>query len=381
MIFPPEIINDTTESLFVRRSVRSRVIYAVVVAVVVAVGAALPFVYVQISMQARGIVRTPMENNLIQSAVYGEVTLVNMSENKAVSRGDTLLMLNAGEIVEQIRWNNQKINEYQTFITDVNALLHGETQLSTPKYRMEWQYCVTAIIEQQTRVDYLESEYRTAETLYRKAVTPQMEYLQQKNAYEAAVGQLNNLREQFRNRWESERTGYELDILEWQSFIRQLEEEKAKYILKAPETGSIIRFAGIQVGNFISPGQTIGYISGDSLLLVECYVAPSDIGYIRENQSVSFQIDAFDYNQWGLAYGKVKEISTDVVMNNNQPVFQVRCSLDTSVLTLKNGYQGILKKGMMLTGCFYLTDRSLWQLLFDKIDDWMNPKKKRDAKS
>jgi HlyD family secretion protein len=77
----------------------------------------------------------------------------------------------------------------------------------------------------------------------------------------------------------------------------------------------------------------------------------------------------------------VIEIPTDVVMNNNQPVFQVRCSLDTSVLTLKNGYQGTLKKGMLLTGCFYLTNRSLCQLLFDKIDDWMNPKKKWDAES
>jgi HlyD family secretion protein len=153
---------------------------------------------------------------------------------------------------------------------------------------MEWQYYTAVTDEQQTHIDYLEGEYRTTESLYRKLVVPQTEYLQQKNAYESASGQLNNLKEQFSNRWESERTGYELDISEWQSAIRQLEEEKTKYILKAPETGSIIRFAGIREGNFISSGQTIGYISSDSLLLVECYVSPVDIGYIKENQPVSF---------------------------------------------------------------------------------------------
>jgi HlyD family secretion protein len=63
-------------------------------------------------------------------------------------------------------------------------------------------------------------------------------------------------------------------------------------------------------------------------------------------------------------------------MMNEQPVFRVRCSLDTKFLQLKNGYKGDLKKGMTLTGRFYLTDRSLWQLLFDKVDKWVNPKLK-----
>jgi len=122
------------------------------------------------------------------------------------------------------------------------------------------------------------------------------------------------------------------------------------------------------------PGQPIASISNDSNLLVECYVSPSDIGYIKENQQAAFQLDAFNYNQWGLAHGIVREISRDVITMNNQPVFRVRCSLDTKYLQLKNGYKGDLKKGMTLTGRFYLTDRSLWQLLFDKVDNWMNPK-------
>jgi HlyD family secretion protein len=55
-------------------------------------------------------------------------------------------------------------------------------------------------------------------------------------------------------------------------------------------------------------------------------------------------------------------------------MFRVRCQLNTPCLQLKNGYQGCIQKGMSLTGRFQLTRRSLWQLMFDKIDDWMNPK-------
>ena len=91
-------------------------------------------------------------------------------------------------------------------------------------------------------------------------------------------------------------------------------------------------------------------------------------------QEVSFRFDAFNYREWGMIRGKVTGISNDIVTMNNQPVFKVRCELQKCLLTLKNGYQGKIKKGMTITGQFYLTQRTLAQLLFDKVDNWMNPK-------
>jgi HlyD family secretion protein len=375
VIFPPEIIRDTTEFLFVKRTIRSKVIYLVVVLAVAAAILALPFIYVSVTAQARGIIRTPNENNPIQAAVYGEIIEISIFENKQVQKGDTLLQLNAGNIEEQIRRNEQKILEDSCFISDIDALLSkNKAIIATTKYLMEQQYFRATINEQQTNINYLHREYQTAKTLYEKNVSPQTEFLQHKNAYETAVRQLANLKGQFHSRWATERTSYEIEIHELQSSIKQLEEEKTKYVLKAPESGSIIQFSGVQQGSFIVPGQTVASISNDSNLLVECYISPADIGYIREQQQVSFQLDAFNYNQWGLAHGKVNEISKDVVLLNEQPVFRVRCTLDTPFLKLKNGYTGNLKKGMSLTGRFYLTERSLWQLLFDKVDNWMNPK-------
>ncbi|MBN2806811.1 MAG: HlyD family efflux transporter periplasmic adaptor subunit, partial [Prolixibacteraceae bacterium] len=106
----------------------------------------------------------------------------------------------------------------------------------------------------------------------------------------------------------------------------------------------------------------------------ECYVSPSDIGFFHKGMKVNFQIDAYHYNQWGTATGTVNEISGDIVTINNQPVFKVRCTLKTNYLQIKNGYKGELKKGMTLTGRFMLTERTLAQLLFDKVDNWLNPK-------
>ena len=375
MIFPPEIINDTTESLFAKHTTRSKVIYMTVVVAIAVVLVSLPFIYVEISTQARGIIRTPFENNQLQTVVYGEIVQINIAENTEVDKGDTLLILNSEHIQEQINRKEEKINENTSFIEDISLLLaREEKNLSTPKYITELRYFKSIVREQQTNIDFLRNEYQVSRTLFDKNITPQQEYLQRKNSYETAVRQMENTRQQFYNRWESERTNYEIEIRELESSIRQLYEEQTKYVVRAPVSGSIIQFSGVKQGNFIAPGQTIAYISNDNDLLVECYVSPMDIGFIKQGQTVVFQLDAFNYNQWGLAHGKVTEISKDIIIMNEQPIFRVRCSLDDNYLQLKSGYKGYLKKGMTLTGRFYLTDRTLWQLLFDKVDNWVNPK-------
>jgi HlyD family secretion protein len=294
-LFPPEIIHDTTEFLFVKRTVRSQAIYLVVVFAVVASIAALPFIYVQISTQARGILRSPNENNPLQMAVYGEITEIRMTENTEVKLGDTLLVLNTENIQVQIDRLEEKIEEDLAFINDIAALLTTQyDSLKTPKYMNEKNWYQTSISEQQIKINYLKHELAVTEELYRKHVTPQSEYLQYKNNYETAVRQRDNTREQFRNRWQSEQTNYKLEINGLQSEIRRLDEEKTKYVLRAPVSGSVIQLSGVRPGSFIAPGQSIGSISDDNDLLVECYISPSDIGYIHKNQQVAFQLDAFN---------------------------------------------------------------------------------------
>ncbi|MDR0560829.1 MAG: biotin/lipoyl-binding protein [Prevotellaceae bacterium] len=207
MLFPPEIIDSSVEMLFVKRTVRSRIIYITVLLSVVATVAALPFIHVQVSTQARGIIRTANENNPLQSAVYGEVTEIRIKENGEVRRGDTLVILNSGNIRVQTDRLAEKIREYSAFVSDISSLLaENYTALQTPKYLNENNLYHTSVNEYQIKTDYLKNELSIAENLYRKEITSQSEYLQCKNSYETAVLQRDNQREQFRNRWQSWKT-------------------------------------------------------------------------------------------------------------------------------------------------------------------------------
>ncbi len=70
--------------------------------------------------------------------------------------------------------------------------------------------------------------------------------------------------------------------------------------------------------------------------------------------------------------------STDVDQNitvnqqTGESYFKVGGQMDKNYLQLKNGFGGNIGKGMTFTTRFHLIHRTLWQLLFDRVDDWFN---------
>jgi len=375
LLFHPEIIENTVECYHARISTRSKAIYGLILLMILIVFVSLPLVYVDISSQSRGVIRSPYENTAIQSALYGEVVSYRLMENKAVQKGDTLIVLNSDKLNEQISLSNKKILENDLFISDIACLLSAKySQLLTPKYRGEYHRYRAKLNEQQISVNYLKKEMATQKTLVDQRVISNFEYLQSKNNYEKANEQLNALEQDYQTNWVTEQTTLNQHNTELASSIKQFEKEKDQYVILAPMSGTLVQVAGFQKGNFISPSQSLAYISSNKVLLAECYISPSDIGYVQQNQPVTFQFDAFNYHDWGMVHGKVSQVLNDVVLIDQKPMFRVRCTLDKKSLQLKNGYQGNIQKGLTFTARFQLNRRSLWQLLFDKVDNWLNPK-------
>jgi HlyD family secretion protein len=81
----------TTETLYHRNKVKTFSIYLVVLLAVTAAIALLPVLKVDISTQARGVVRSVSENVPIVAVVSGRVVFINLSNNQNIQKGDTLL--------------------------------------------------------------------------------------------------------------------------------------------------------------------------------------------------------------------------------------------------------------------------------------------------
>lgn len=374
-LFPSEIIRNSAENYFIEHHSTSRVVYLVLLLMLFTALFLLPIITVDITAQSNGVIRSRYDDNILLPAVYGEVIRANIFENATVKQGDTLLVINTQKTDEQINLYKLQVKEETIHLSDLHLLLNSpDHQLTSTLYRQEYIGFQVKLDEQKIKMSQADKEFTLAETLFGKKVIPKMEYEEKKNNREYEISRYNNICEQQKLTWQTRFTELRSKTEALKLNIEQLQRDKHQYIITAPISGTITAYSGIMEGNFIVPNQQIARISPDNALLIECYISPSDIGLIRQDMDVSFQIHSFNYNQWGLGTGKVTELSNSVININNQPYFKVRCSLGQNYLTLKNGYKGYLKKGMTLTGRFMITKRSLFQLLYDKTDNWLNPK-------
>lgn len=374
-LFPPEIIEHSTEKHYWANSKPFRWIYLSILLFLLTAIALLPVITVDVTSQSHGVISTENENPTIIPALYGKVNETFLEEGKRVQQGDTLIILKSDQINAQIEEQKKKLQKNQLFIQDLRHLLGANPQeLQTSKYKNEWGKYKAGERELQIKLDFLQVNFNQQEYLYNEKVIAEIDFLESKNKLQSIRSQLDLYKQKARNNWQIEITQLEIENENIRSSLKQLDDEKSQYTITAPASGSLLQTSGIQSGSFISPGQELAEISPDDKLIAECYVPSKDIGYIKKGQPVRFQFDAYDYNQWGLLEGEVTKISDAAIVIDNQPVFKVRCQLPSTYLQLKSGQQGFLKNGMTLTGRFLLTERTLFQLLFDKVDDWLNPK-------
>ena len=374
-LFPSEIIHNSAENYFNQHQTTSKAVYLVLLFILIIIFSLLPIINVDITSQSNGVIRSLYDDNIIQSAVYGEVVHANISENASVNQGDTLIEVSTHKTDEQINYCKIQVGEESIHLKDLENLLENDNpQLSSAIFRQEFAGFKGNLEEQNVKKSQAEKQYLLAKILFEKNVIPRMEYEEKKHNREYEISHYNNIIEQQRLSWQTKLTELGLKIKGLKSNIEQLQRDKRQYIITAPISGTITDYTGIEEGNFIVPNQQIVRISPDKELMVECYVSPANIGMISQDMKVNYQFHSYNYNQWGMGSGNVTRISNNVININDQPFFKVRCSLDKNYLVLKNGCKGFLKKGMTLTGRFMIVRRSLFQLIYDKTDDWLNPK-------
>jgi len=374
--FPINSINYITAFNFHQRGKKKGIsIYLIVLLLFTAAIIALPFITVDITFQSRGQIRPVTESNAIIANLPAKVKIVHLTENQAVKKGATLLVLNTEKLDEQIALNQNKLEESKGLIADLKELTQHKNNytLNTLLYQKEWQEYTEQLYGLKTKQNHFKQELTRSNTLYEKGVIAKTENLKATYDYNTAKSELSNFKNNQLSSWQNQLQQYSQDTTTLKSQIQQIVEDKQQYVITAPISGTIKNYSGIKAGNFVVPNQTLAEISPNGNLIVECYVSPKDISYLKKGMLVNFQIDAYNYNQWGLAKGKVIEVFNDITIINEQPIFKVRCQLITQQLQLKSGFVGNLKKGMTLTGRFKVTERTLWQLLYDKMDDWLNP--------
>lgn len=379
-LYPPEIIGLTAETIMSRHSAKGHIIYITIILGILTLLVLLPILKITISIQSSGIIRPITEKNVIKSLVSGTVSSIFIKENQKVQKNQIILTLNTNVLDEKLKFVNYKINEKKNNVFDLNMLISKSSNRSinigsfkTMHYKSEYLYYKNKIrenIHNQTKSKKEVERYRYLNK-QKLASLSELEYKELK--FKNLKIQNDLLKDRHSAKWNKDLLSDQLEIKKMNAQHEQFKKERELYIIKSPINGTIEEFSGISIGSFVQTGQQLIIISPEGDIIAELYVSPHDIGLLRKGIKANIQIEAYNYNQWGLIQGEINEISDDFISINKKPVFRVRCTLKQNYLQLKNGYKGYLKKGMTIRARFLITKRSLFQLLYDTIDDWLNP--------
>ena len=376
-IFPKEIIESTVETHLFRHSTKSKVIYLIILLSIISILALLPFIKVDVYSTSRGLIKPDKERMLVYATVSGKVVQANITNNALVKKGDTLVRFDDAVVSAQLDFLQRQIEETTLFIQDLSYLVESKSvhlkNIHSGKFKKEVLLYQQKQQELQTKYKKQKRDFKRSQLLFDKGVIARTEFENEQLNFNLIKNQIGQLKEQHDNTWQADLTNFNRNLLELNSKHYQTLQNKKLHTVVAPISGNIISSINLDTNSYLTVGQTLAELSPDTTLRVECLVSPLDIGLLKPNTKVLFQIDAYNYNQWGMVSGQITEMAKDIEFIDNQAVFKVYCTLNDTHLSLKNGYKGALKKGMTLTAKFLLTKRSLFDLLYDKVDDWINP--------
>lgn len=379
-LHPAEVIEHTTEAYLPQVSVKGQIIYIAVVLAALAALISLPFIRTEVSVQSSGIVRAKAERNELRPLVGGTISKVFIHENQPVVAGQPLFQLQTDITDSKLRLIRAQQAEKRLYISDLLLLVSARSAdrsisgLQSSLYRQQYEQYIFQQAELAETQRKRKRELDVNQKLFAEKVIAQQELEDKEFASNTAQAQYRSLIERQISDWQTTLSQYRMALDELQAQEQQLLKEKEQSTIKAPVAGTFGQLTGKYAGSYIQAGEVLGVISPDSNLLVECYISPKDIGLLRPGMKSRMQVDAYDYNQWGMAQGTITSISNDItVTEQQQSFFTVKCLLDKNHLSLKQGIKGYLKKGMTLRAHFVVTERSLYDLLYDKADDWLNP--------
>jgi len=376
-LLPSELISNSIDAYISKHPTQSQKIYWVVLVAVVVAMVSLPFIYVDVSVQDAGIVRPAAEKTEIKSSITEFVDSVYLYEGSQVNMGDTLLTFRANASNYKIQYHQNRLNDLQQHIHDLHFLAKGEKPglFQSDMRRQECLSFQKQKNEYETNLNQATKEYERNKSLFEKEVISEVEFDHFYFEYTKAKDQLASLTDNQISKWQTDLNSYTNMCHEMTSNLKLEEKERDLYVVTSPVSGTIEQFRGIYKGSNIQAGAPLAIISPDSTLFIEIYVSPRNIGYIKKGMMVTLKVGSFNYNEWGAINGQVMDISSDFFADHASggAYYKVKCSMEQDFLMHKRGMRGNLKKGMTVSAHFMIARRSLFDLIYQKMDDWVNP--------
>ncbi|UXP32027.1 HlyD family secretion protein [Reichenbachiella agarivorans] len=376
-LFPEEFIQASVENYTFKINRPTNRIYIVLLSCLLIFLVILPLVSVDVIESVSGRITSMGKKYSIQAPVTARVVFSSLEENLNVKKGDTLVRFDDRVIISEVDRIGTRKSQLDQYIQDL-ALLSDQTSASrlirSDRYQLEYVEFIGQTEKSNSLLGSTQKRFDIQKALYEKGIISQKEFDEIQTELDQAVMDSRLYQDGKKTEWQQQIINFKEESRQLNIQLSQLKDQLVNYSILSSTSGNLQNITPLQIGQYLHAGSELGEISPDDELVASCFVSPSDIGMLQLGQEGYFRIDAFNFNEWGGLKGQIIEISDDVYFSEDgQAYFIVKSKLHEQTLSLANGVVGKVKKGMTFQSNFYLTERTLFQLLYDKADNLVNP--------
>jgi len=293
-------------------------------------------------VKASGMIE--MDETDVASHVGGRVVQLFVNEGDAVRAGDTLAILDRGELTGQVRAQHA---EAQRAAAEARVVQVGPRVQEIQRARAD-----LAVAESQLTL--AEHDLDRAQKLVAGQVIAQAEYDRAKSARDAAAARRNAERESLRlleagSRKEEITASKETAAAALAQFAAS-QSQLNELILIAPRTG-VVLLKNFLPGELVQPGQPVVTLGDPDSLWMRVYVSATDIERVQIGAPVDLHLTGISKNVY---HGRVVEIANRAEFTPRAAlteeeranlVFGVKLKLDRSGGVLKAGLPGDVRIG------------------------------------
>jgi hemolysin D len=186
---------------------------------------------------------------------------------------------------------------------------------------------------------------------------------------QTVVEQEQEYRNQFKNELSNQLVNARREIITVEAVDAQGAFQKERQQLRAPRDGTITELNVNTEGSIIGPSQIVAKLVDSSKgLQAKLLVTNRDIGLLKAGQPVKIKVDAFDYQKYGMMYGKLAYLGTNQLSNeettkpeDEQPLpFTAIVNFDKDTIKI-DGVERPLDPGMSISGEVMIGRRKLYE--------------------
>lgn len=300
----------------------------------------------------------------IQATDNGVVSELLVKEGDDVKKGDLLAILEEERAKAALNNSATKVAALRARVARLEAEIFDRplnfpeeiqkyaeyVQNQTELYNRRRQAITQDVASLQKMLELAKRELAMNEPLLAHGDVSQADVIRLRRQVADIEAQITNKRNKYFEDAQTELTKTQEELESETEQLRDRAQVLEEKRLFAPVDGKVNNIAVTTIGGVVRSGDTImQLLPTSSDLVVEAKVRPVDIAYVKEGQTASVKLDAYDYSIFGAMNGEVIYISPDTLMEKtpqgDKPYYRVQIRIEGAQVAARED-EIIIKPGM-----------------------------------